>query len=49
MTMYACLAMSFLHFRTLLSVSLTFYPAEIAYVNSPNGELSDGVRVVALY
>ena len=39
----------FLHFRTLLFFSLTSYPAEIAYFNSPNWELFNGVRVMALY
>ena len=39
----------FLHFRMLLFFGLTSYPAEIAYFNSPNGELSNGVRVMALY
>ena len=39
----------FLHFRTLLIFSLTSYPAEIAYFNSPNWELSNGVWVMALY
>ena len=48
-TMYSCFAMSFLHFRMLLFFSLTSYPAEIAYLNSPNRELSNGVRVLALY
>ena len=33
----------------LLFFSLTLYPGEIAYFNSPNGELSNGVRVMALY
>ena len=47
--MYAHRAMSFLYFRMLLFFSLTSYPAEIAYLNSPNGELSNGVRVMALY
>ena len=28
---------------------LTSYRGEIAYFNSPNGELSNGVRVMALY
>ena len=39
----------FLHFRMLLFFSLTSYPAEIAYFNSPNRELSYCVRVMALY
>ena len=39
----------FLHFRMLLFFSLTSYPGEIAYFNSPNGELFNGVRVMALY
>ena len=32
---------SFFHFRMLLFFGLTYYPAEIAYLNSPNGELSN--------
>ena len=47
--MYARLAMSFLYFRTLLFFSLTSYPAEMAYLNSPNRELSNGERVMELY
>ena len=47
--MYAGLAMSFLHFRTLLFFSLTSYPGEIAYFNLPNGELSNGARFMELY
>ena len=39
----------FLHFRMLLFFSLTSYPAEIAYFNSPNRELSNGVQLMALY
>ena len=39
----------FLHFRMLLFFSLTSYPAEIAYSNSPNRELSKSVWVMALY
>ena len=39
----------FLHFLTLLFFSLTSYPAEIAYFNSLNWELSNNVRVMALY
>ena len=39
----------FLHFRTLLFFSITFYPAEIGYFNSPNRELSKSVQVMALY
>ena len=48
-TMFARRAMSFLDFWMLLFFGLTSYPAEIAYFNSPNGELSNGVRVMALY
>ena len=33
----------------LLFFSLTSYPAEIADFNSPNEELSNGVRVMELY
>ena len=47
--MYARRAMSFLHCRMLLFFGLTSYLAEIAYFNSPNGELSNGVLVMALY
>ena len=39
----------FLHFRTLLFFSLTSYPGEIAYFNSPNWQLSNGARVMELY
>ena len=39
----------FLHFRMLLFFGLASYPAEIAYLNLPNGELSNGVQVMALY
>ena len=39
----------FLHFQVLLFFGLTSYPAEIAYLNSPNPELSKSVRVMALY
>ena len=38
-----------LHFRTLLFFSLTSYPAEIAYFNSPNRQLCNGARVMELY
>ena len=48
-TMYSLCAMPFLHFRMLLFFSITFYPAEIAYFNSPNRELSNGVRVMERY
>ena len=33
----------------LLFFSIMSYPAEIAYFNSPNRELSNGVRVMELY
>ena len=39
----------FLHFRTLLFFSLTSYPGEIAYFNSPNRQLSIGARVMELH
>ena len=39
----------FLHSQLLLFFSITFYPAEIAYFNSPNRELSNGVRLMELY
>ena len=38
-----------LHFRMLLFFGLMSYPGEIAYFNSPNEELSNGVRVMARY
>ena len=47
--MYARRAISFLALRMLLFFSLRSYPGEIAYFNSPNGELTYGVRVTALY
>ena len=47
--MYARLAVIFLHFRMLLFFSLTSYPDEIAYLNSPNCELSNGAQVMELY
>ena len=47
--MYALHAVTVLHFRMLLFFGLTSYPGEIAYLNLPNEELSDGVRVMALY
>ena len=48
-TMYACRAVIFLHFRVLLFFSLTSYPAEIAYFNLPNRELSNFGLVMELY
>ena len=48
-TMYVRRTMSFLHFRMLLFFSITSYPAEIAHFNSPNGELSNFVRLMELY
>ena len=39
----------FLYFRMLLFFGLTSYPAEIAYLNSPNRELSNGVWFMVLY
>ena len=48
-TMYAVCAMPFLHFQMLVFFSITFYPAEIAYFNSPNRELSNDVWVMELY
>ena len=38
-----------LHFRRLLFFSLAFYPAEIAYFNSPNRALSNGVGPMKMY
>ena len=46
--MYARLAMSFLHFRMLFFFSLTSYPGEIAYFNSPNRELSKDISDVVV-
>ena len=48
-TQWPCTLVSqchFLHFRTLLFFSLMSYPAEIAYFNSPNRQLSNGARVM---
>ena len=39
----------FLHFECSYSFGLTSYPGEIAYFDSPDGELSIGVRIMALY
>ena len=39
----------FSHFWMFLFFGLTSYPAEIAYFNSPDCELSNGVRVMALH
>ena len=47
--MYARRAMSFFALWNLLFFGLSSYPTEIAYFNSPNGVLSNGVRVMALY
>ena len=49
LTMYDRHEMSFLHFQKLLFFSLTSYPAEIAYFNSPNRELSYFVQHMELY
>ena len=38
----------FLHFWTLLFFSLTSYPGEIAYLNSPNRQFSNGARFMEL-
>ena len=50
-TMYACQKCHFfaLKFRRLSFFSITSYPAEIAYFNSPNRELSNFVLVMKLY
>ena len=47
--MYARSAMSFFALLNALFFSLTSYPAEIAYFNLANEELSYGVLVMALY
>ena len=39
----------FMHFRMLLFFSITSYPVEISYFNSPNRELSNDVQVMELY
>ena len=39
----------FFHFQMLIFFGLTSSPGEIACYNSPNGELSNGVQVMALY
>ena len=39
----------FLHFQMLLFFSLTSYHDQIAYLNSPNRGLSNGVRLMKLY
>ena len=38
-----------MNFQTLLFFSLTSYPGEIAYFNSPNQQLSNVARVMQLY
>ena len=48
-TMYALRTMPFLHFQMLLFFSILFYPAEIAFFNSPNWQLSNGVQVMEQY
>ena len=45
--MYARRTMSF--FALSNALVLRSYPGEIAYLNSPNEELSNSVRVMALY
>ena len=42
-------AMSFFALLIALIFGLTSYPAEIAYFNSPNHELSNGVELMAMY
>ena len=51
MYMYARLAMSFFALTNALILQsyYTSYPAEIAYFNSPNRQLSNGARVMELY
>ena len=47
---HVCTSCSYvLHFWMLLFFSNTSYPAEMAYFNSPNRELSNGVQVMELY
>ena len=47
--MYGRLAMSFFALSNALFFSLTSYPGEIAYFNSPNRQLSNGAQVMELY
>ena len=48
--MYARHTMSFFALSNALILrSYVLYPGEIAYFNSPNEELSNGVLVMALY
>ena len=49
MTKNARRAMSFFALSNALIFGLRSYSGEIAYFNLPNGELSYGVRVMALY
>ena len=50
MTMYGrCIMSLFLPFRLLLFFGLTSYSGEIAYLNSPDGELSNFVQLMELY
>ena len=48
-TMYACRAVIFLHFRMLLFFGLMSYQGKIAYLNSPNREFSNGAQAMELY
>ena len=47
--MYARLAMSFFALLNALLLQSYVYPAETAYFNSPNRELSNGAQVIELY
>ena len=47
--MYARRAMSFFALSNALILRSYVLSGEIAYFNSPNGELCYGVRVMALY
>ena len=47
--MYARLAMSFFALLNALLLQSYVYPAETAYFNSPNRELSNGAHFVQLY
>ena len=47
--MYAYLAMSFFALSNALVLQYYVFPAEIAYFNSPNRELSNSVWVMELY
>ena len=49
LTMYARSGVSSFALSIVLIFGLMSFPAEIAYFNSPNHELSNGVELMALY